>query len=432
MMILRLALCQHHHYSCWLTRRRTISLSPLRSLTLEGVLSTIAWFRQLSSLRKAWIVRVKRLSWTWGIAVPHRVAKKPSSKIVFLFLIALIRTASIAQQPTGWRDPSPHTVQFITVELGVRLEVLDWGGTGRAAVLLAGSGNTAHVYDEFAPKLTGFCHPYAITRRGYGASSHPDSGYTEQRLAEDVLRVLDELNLQKPVLVGHSMSGEELTRLGSEHSTRVAGLIYLDAAADPSDFPASSPAYLELFNKLPETRKSDPEPSTAGRKSFSAYREWQMRNGKAPFPESELRNMYATNPDGSVGDYKASTDAIHKAIGEGAQKRDYSRITVPILSTFSWSCSKKISGPYVCIKHPHHNPLDKAKAPFEPKNAQERAAIDAFDDATLAYVNRWNKTLLTAPGGVRLVDIPGADHYAFISNEEDVLNELRIFLKRLH
>jgi len=157
-----------------------------------------------------------------------------------------------------------------------------------------------------------------------------------------------------------------------------------------------------------------------------------MRNGKAPFPESELRNMYATNPDGSVGDYRASTDAIHKAIGDGAQKRDYSRITVPILSLFSWSCSKKISGRYFCTKHPHHNPLYKAKALSEPKNAQERAAIDEFDDATLAYVNRWNKTLLTAPGGVRLVDIPGADHYMFISNEEDVLNELRIFLKRLH
>jgi len=141
--------------------------------------------------------------------------------------------------------------------------------------------------------------------------------------------------------------------------------------------------------------------------------------------------MYATNPDGSVGDYKASTDAIHKAIGEGAQKRDYSRITVPILSLFSWSCSKKISGPYVCIRQTHHTPLYKAKTPSEPKNAQERAAIDAFDDATLAYVNRWNKTLRTAPGGVRLVDIPGADHYAFISNEEDVLNELRFFLKRL-
>jgi hypothetical protein len=107
-----------------------------------------------------------------------------------------------------------------------------------------------------------------------------------------------------------------------------------------------------------------------------------MRNGKAPFPESELRNMYATNPDVSMGDYKSSTDAIHKAIGAGAQKRDYSRITVPILSLFSWSCSKKISGPYVCIKHPHHNPLYKAKTQSGPKDAQERAAIDAFDDAT--------------------------------------------------
>jgi pimeloyl-ACP methyl ester carboxylesterase len=57
---------------------------------------------------------------------------------------------------------------------------------------------------------------------------------------------------------------------------------------------------------------------------------------------------------------------------------------------------------------------------------------DLAPSLTLAYVNRWYKTLLAAPGGVRLVDIPGADHYAFISNEEDVLNELRAFLKRLH
>ena len=38
-----------------------------------------------------------------------------------------------------WRDPSPHRIQFVTVDEGVRLEVLDWGGTGRPVVLLAGS-----------------------------------------------------------------------------------------------------------------------------------------------------------------------------------------------------------------------------------------------------------------------------------------------------
>jgi hypothetical protein len=76
----------------------------------------------------------------------------------------------------SWHDPSPHRVQLVIVEYGVRIEVLDWGGTGRAVVLLAGSGNTAHVFDDFAPKLTSFCHVYGITRRGYGESSRPDAG----------------------------------------------------------------------------------------------------------------------------------------------------------------------------------------------------------------------------------------------------------------
>ena len=74
-----------------------------------------------------------------------------------------------AQEAPGWRDPSSHRVQFVTVDDNVRLEVLDWGGTGRPLVLLAALGNTAHVYDDFAPKLTANYHVYGITRRGFGA-----------------------------------------------------------------------------------------------------------------------------------------------------------------------------------------------------------------------------------------------------------------------
>ena len=55
----------------------------------------------------------------------------------------------------------------------MKLEVLDWGGSGRGLVLLAGLGSTAHVYDDFAPKLTSEYHVYGITRRGFGASSAP-------------------------------------------------------------------------------------------------------------------------------------------------------------------------------------------------------------------------------------------------------------------
>lgn len=75
--------------------------------------------------------------------------------LVLLGGILVVGNDACTHSPASWHDPSNHTVQFVTVENGVRLEVLDWGGSGRAIVLLAGSGNTAHVYDDFAPKLSG-------------------------------------------------------------------------------------------------------------------------------------------------------------------------------------------------------------------------------------------------------------------------------------
>src|SRR6266852_6831667 len=66
-----------------------------------------------------------------------------------------------ATKDTAWqRDPTTHTVQFISVDNNVKLEVLDWGGSGRPVVLLTGLGNNAHVFDKFALKLTGAYHVY--------------------------------------------------------------------------------------------------------------------------------------------------------------------------------------------------------------------------------------------------------------------------------
>jgi pimeloyl-ACP methyl ester carboxylesterase len=149
---------------------------------------------------------------------------------ILVCLAAASCVGQTAPQDSSWHDPSPHSVQFVTVEEKVRLEVLDWGGKGQSVVLLAGLGNTAHVFDNFAPKLTTMYHVYGITRRGYGASSAPDFGYSADRLGDDVLAVIDALKLERPVLAGNSLAGEELSSVGSRHPEKVAGLIYLDAA----------------------------------------------------------------------------------------------------------------------------------------------------------------------------------------------------------
>jgi pimeloyl-ACP methyl ester carboxylesterase len=206
-----------------------------------------------------------------------------------------------AEQRVPRRDPSPRSVQFVTVEANVKLEVLDSGGSGRPIVLPAGFGNTTPVYDDFALKLHDRCHVYGITRRGFGLSSHPESGYTEQRLADDVVQVLDSFNIVAPVLVGACMAGGELTTLGAQHSDRLSGRMYLDAGDDPIDFPWKDSDYRARFAKLPPSAANPAPPSEADKKSFPSFHDyWQRRTTHFVFPESELRNRLDQNPDGVI------------------------------------------------------------------------------------------------------------------------------------
>ena len=182
-----------------------------------------------------------------------------------IFSHCSLAAAFILSAEQGWRDPSKHDVRFVTVDQGVTLEVLDWGGLGPALVLLTGSGHTAHVYDDFAPKLTDCCHVYGITRRGYGASSRPASGYDDQRLADDVFRALEEASIPSPVLVGHSMpvanDDARATALGTRGRTR-----YLDALGDLEDEPPADPEWAALAQKVPPVLQPVPVcPAETGR-----------------------------------------------------------------------------------------------------------------------------------------------------------------------
>jgi non-heme chloroperoxidase len=149
-----------------------------------------------------------------------------------LLFLSFLPLLSVDAQAPNASATAAHTSRFIEVQPDVKLEVLDWGGSGRSVVLLPGLGDTAGVFDSFAAKLTANYHLYGITPRGFGNSSAPPvqtSDYSASRLADDVATVISTLNLNRPVLAGHSVAGEVLSAVATRHPDTVSALIYIDA-----------------------------------------------------------------------------------------------------------------------------------------------------------------------------------------------------------
>jgi pimeloyl-ACP methyl ester carboxylesterase len=310
------------------------------------------------------------------------------------------------QPASDWHDPSPHRVRWITVDSSVRVEVLDWGGSGPPLMLL-GCYLTAHVHDEFAPKLTNQFHVYGMTRRGIGGSDKPATGYTVQRSVDDVLEVLDSLNAQKSLLVGTSCAGQILTMFASQHSDRLSALVYLDGASDPTT-PAHDPPMPDPTT-LPRPIKPAPAPDYSSFKAFSQRRDLQVA-----FPEAEWRQQFFANPDDSVGRSLMAPE-IRRAITVDARlKPDYAGIRVPVLAIYQ-----------------AQRPFEQVAADFEIRSAQERAALQQQYAATRAMYTRWQQDLLAAVPTARIVELPGANLFMFLSNEADVLREIRAFAATL-
>ena len=296
-----------------------------------------------------------------------------------------------ATRESAWLSTPIH-VHFIEVEEGVKLEVVDWGGTGRPLVLLAGLGADAHAYDKFAARLTPSYRVYGITRRGFGVSSVPHSGYSADRLGDDVLAVLAALNLNRPVLVGHSIAGQELSSVGSRHPDKVAGLVYLDAAWSFAYYDSSlgdrAMELIEVKRKLGELQSQflqDTRPliqellETDIPRLEGVLREWQKELEATPATFLAARAQAATHIPPAV-----------LAIHAGRQK--YTHIPVPILAIYA----------------------------LPPRSGDLPIGTEAQAKAFEAGV----------PSAC-VVRLPHARHEVFSSNEEDVLREMNAFIATL-
>lgn len=158
------------------------------------------------------------------------------------------------------------------------------------------------MFDNFAPKLTDTFHVYGITRRGFGASGFSASERGADRLSDDVIAVLDARELKKPVLVGHSIAGAELSGVAARFPNRVAALVYLETAYPYAFDNGTGPTFDEC-----ETPRAPqpPPPGSTDLARFRAFRDYDLRVQGFAAPEAELRQRFTATSSGGVGKERA-------------------------------------------------------------------------------------------------------------------------------
>ncbi|WP_433210313.1 alpha/beta fold hydrolase [Dactylosporangium sp. CS-047395] len=115
----------------------------------------------------------------------------------------------------------------------MRLARTDTGGDGPPIVLLHGGGSGRGTWATFSRELAGW-RVIAPDLRGHGESPRC-AEYTLMDHADDVLELLDELDLDAPVLVGHSLGGFAAATVAQRHPDRVGRLVLEDPPAPPRD-----------------------------------------------------------------------------------------------------------------------------------------------------------------------------------------------------
>ncbi|KAF5087456.1 alpha/beta fold hydrolase [Methanoculleus horonobensis] len=104
-------------------------------------------------------------------------------------------------------------------------------GAGRPVVLIHGWPLSSKSWEKQVPALldAGY-RVVAYDRRGFGNSAKPTFGYDYDTLAEDLHRIVTELDLVDATLVGFSMGGGEVARyLGTYGSERVERAVFISA-----------------------------------------------------------------------------------------------------------------------------------------------------------------------------------------------------------
>jgi len=103
-------------------------------------------------------------------------------------------------------------------------------------MLIHGLGEGAYIWTDLARHLPSDYSAFAVDLRGHGRSPRSADGrYVVDHYVADVVAALDSLGLERVILIGHSLGGDVVTRIATEHSERIAALVVVDCGMESGE-----------------------------------------------------------------------------------------------------------------------------------------------------------------------------------------------------
>ncbi|HVA23332.1 MAG TPA: 3-oxoadipate enol-lactonase [Chloroflexota bacterium] len=104
-------------------------------------------------------------------------------------------------------------------------------GSGPWLVLAHCLGGSLGVWQHQLDALARSAHVVAYDARGHGGSGHPAGEYGVSDLADDLVRLMDEVGIERASVVGLSMGGMMAQHLAADHADRVDRLVLADTTS---------------------------------------------------------------------------------------------------------------------------------------------------------------------------------------------------------
>ncbi|HJR09108.1 MAG TPA: alpha/beta hydrolase [Pyrinomonadaceae bacterium] len=145
-----------------------------------------------------------------------------------------------------FRAALPHAdaSRFADID-GVRVHYQE-KGTGRALVLIHGNNSSAYSWRDVFDELAKEFHVVALDLKGFGFTAKPEGDYRIETQAALVMRLLDQLKIERATLCGNSMGGAVALSAAINYPQRVDALILADSSAfnEVSGGASLAPAYV--------------------------------------------------------------------------------------------------------------------------------------------------------------------------------------------